>query len=102
MSICNIMKTIYYSSIDYKVIYDSRLSWKASGILIYLLSKPNDWEVRFRDIVEKSECDGEIAVRNAMKELIKFGYAKLMRGRYLNKNNEKKLGSFYEIYESPC
>ncbi len=66
-----------FAMIDKACLEDVRLSWKARGILVYLLSKPGDWEVRSADLIAKSEHDGRAAVRFAMKGLVKCGYAKL-------------------------
>jgi hypothetical protein len=52
---------------------DPRLSWKAKGMLAYLLGKPNDWTVRIGDLVKRAS-DGEHAVRTGLDELEKCGY----------------------------
>jgi hypothetical protein len=59
--------------LDKTFIEDSRLSWKSKGILMYLLSKPDQWKVIVRDIVNHS-TDGERAVYSGLKELKKYGY----------------------------
>lgn len=101
MSISRIHKTEKFSIIDNEVINDRRLSWKARGVLIYLLSKPNNWEVRLSDIINHSNSDGEIAIRSTFKELLKFGYAKKVKVRIDDETKKKKRGTFYDIYESP-
>lgn len=85
-----------FSIIDNSVINDKRLSWKARGILVFLLSKPNHWETKLTNLINSSEKDGDVAVRSALKELRELGYAKLIRGEF-----NGKLGSFYTIYEYP-
>lgn len=62
--------------IDKRCLEDQRLSWKAKGILAYLLSRPDNWRVYISQLVSCSS-DGETAVASAMKELKDFGYAKL-------------------------
>ena len=54
---------------------DKRISFKAKGILTYLLSKPDNWQVMTSELIEASS-DGEAAVRSALKELEKYGYYK--------------------------
>lgn len=54
---------------------DSRISWKAKGVISYLLGKRSDWKVRITDIVNRS-TDGRDAVRSAIEELKEAGYAK--------------------------
>lgn len=65
-----------YVQIDHRPLNDRRLSWKARGLLAYLLSKPSDWEVIIAALVKESP-GGEETVRGALKELEQVGYAKL-------------------------
>lgn len=62
-----------FVQIDKTPINDNRLSWKAKGLLIYLLSKPNNWKVRISDLVNHA-TDGEKAVYSALQELEDCGY----------------------------
>ena len=57
-----------YARIPNRILEDKKLSWKAKGILAYCMSKPENWEIRITDLVNKSS-DGESAVRSAIKEL---------------------------------
>lgn len=77
MSIIRIQKREHpYVQIDKRCLADSRLSWRARGVLAYLLSKPNDWIVSVKDI-ENNGLEGRDAVQNALKELQQCGYATL-------------------------
>ncbi|WP_317853776.1 DUF6017 domain-containing protein [Chakrabartyella piscis] len=49
------------------------LSWKAKGILAYLLSKPDDWCVIVRDVINHS-TDGKGAVYSGLNELKEEGH----------------------------
>lgn len=69
-----------YVQIDHRILEDARLSWRAKGVLAYLLSKPPEWEVRSEDVINKS-TDGRDAVRSAMAELKELGYAELINTR---------------------
>lgn len=55
------------------VINDSRLSFKARGVLLYLLSKPADWRTRSEAIAAQTP-EGRESVRSAMRELRALGY----------------------------
>ena len=76
---------------------DARLSFKARGILAYLLSKPDHWKVVIADLVNHS-TDGERAVRAGLRELKGYGYARQTKIR-------DERGQFieweYTIYECP-
>lgn len=52
---------------------DNRLSFKAKGLLSYMLSLPDDWIFYESEIVNHA-TDGKQSVRTGMKELEKFGY----------------------------
>ena len=56
-----------YVQIDKKVVEDGRLSWKAKGILLYLLSKPNDWQVYKSKLVKHSK-GGRDSLTSGIKE----------------------------------
>jgi hypothetical protein len=59
--------------LDKGFIDDKRLSYKAKGILTYLLSKPDGWKVIVKDLCNHAR-DGERAVYSGLKELKNFGY----------------------------
>lgn len=62
-----------YVMIDKTCLEDTRLSWKAKGLLAYLLSRPDDWEVRVKDLINRSR-DGRDSVYAGLSELEKAGY----------------------------
>ncbi len=98
MSIIKIQKRDSgFVMIDNKVINDPRLSWKAKGVLVYLLSKPNDWKVQITDVMSRS-TDGEHAVRSALQELIDTGYST----RVVSRSEHGTFDSWdYTVYEQP-
>ncbi len=86
-----------YTVIDNHFIQDTRLSWKAKGVMNYLLSLPEDWEIRLSEI-EKHATDGKESLRGAINELKKFSYIISMQTKNENgKFNEVK----YIIIENP-
>jgi hypothetical protein len=52
---------------------DPRLSWKAVGLLAYIISKPDGWVVHEKDLINR-HTDGRDAVRSGLKELRECGY----------------------------
>jgi len=62
-----------YVIMDKRIFENDALSWKAKGLLGYLLSRPDDWTVILTDL-EKRSADGKHAVRTAIKELQEAGY----------------------------
>lgn len=59
--------------LDKTFLEDDRLSFKAKGILDYLLSKPDNWKVIVGNLVKYSK-DGKSAVYAGLKELKECGY----------------------------
>ena len=84
-----------FFQMDNKSIQDPSLSWAAKGLLAYLLSLPEEWEVHLRDIFSRSACS-RLATESAMNELISAGYIKKEQGE--NKRRTTK----YIIYENPA
>lgn len=86
-----------FVQIDRTVFEDDRISWKAKGMLGYLLSKPDNWQVYIADLENKSK-DGRDAVRSGLKELEEAGYIRRTKKR----NNKGRFeGWEYEVYETP-
>lgn len=69
-------KSHNYSIIDNTPLSDSRLSYRARGVLAYLLTKPDEWEVNMKEI-ESGGKEGREAIQAAFKELQALGYASL-------------------------
>jgi hypothetical protein len=76
---------------------DPYLSFKAKGILAYLLSKPDKWQVYVSDLA-KHAADGASAIRTGLRELKKQGYADYERPR---KENGKFTSGGWTIFEVP-
>ncbi len=86
-----------YVMVNKEWINNEYLSWKAKGILLYLLSKPDDWQVYEEEIVKHSR-DGLDAVKTGIKELINKGYIKRSRQR---DENGRLRAYEYLVFEHP-
>ena len=89
---------VKYTVIANATICDANLSWKARGILAYLLSKPGDWKVIVSHLETQSNEDGKASVV--------AGLAELERHFYLRKTRRPKIkGQFdgwdVEVFEEP-
>lgn len=67
-----------FTMIPNALLADTGISWKAKGVISYLLGKPAHWKARTKDI-ENHGTGGETEVRNALRELREAGYARLER-----------------------
>ena len=66
-------KTKNYSVISNEFIRRKDLSWKAKGILTYILTLPDDWIININEIMTHA-TEGEKAFRSGWKELKDAGY----------------------------
>lgn len=66
-------RTNNFVMLDKGFLEDERLSFKAKGILAYLLSKPDNWKVIVKNLVNAS-AEGKAAVYAGLKELKECGY----------------------------
>lgn len=67
-----------YLNVPSTTVADARLSFKARGILAYLLDKPAGWDLRSVAIAADSP-DGKAAVHSALRELAWAGYYRIER-----------------------
>lgn len=73
MSIIRVEKNENYSTINNTGLNDCNLSFKAKGILAYLLSKPDNWRCQVNDLTKKSK-DGRDSIYAGLRELRENGY----------------------------
>lgn len=86
-----------FTRIDNSMLQDARLSFKARGLLSYMLSKPDGFKF-YLDEMTKHTTDGKDSIRAGLKELEKFGYVQ----RYAVKDKRGKILSWeLDIYERP-
>lgn len=87
--------------LDKRISEDSRLSWGARGLLIFLLGKPDSWNVSVNHLraetTNTAKPTGRDGVYGLLDELIQAGY--------VIRSQEKVAGSFsnnsYVVHESP-
>lgn len=98
MGIIRIDKTAgnYFIASKYYV-EDENISWKAKGIMSYLFSKPDDWQI-YQTQLEKVSKDGKASVRSTINELIDNGYITRQSRR---KSNGDFDGYNYTLHEHP-
>ena len=62
-----------YSLIDNTITQNKSLSWKAKGLLCYLLSLPPDWEL-YKTELQNHAKDGRDGTISGFNELVRAGY----------------------------
>lgn len=97
MAIIKVKKrTNFYVQIDKKSIEDKNLSFKATGLLVYLIGRPDDWKI-ILDQLKTCKTDGKDSVRTALLELRRYNYCHLFEVREKGIIKDK----FYYIFEVP-
>lgn len=69
-----------FTTLPNELIRDNRLSWAALGLLVYVLSLPNDFRLRLSHLA-KQKTSGRDATRSAAKVLECAGYLKIRQQR---------------------
>ena len=96
MSVIRVRKDANYFAASNEPFNDVRLSWDTRGLMGYLLSKPDHWEISVTDLVNKGPAK-IFKVRRMLAEARKYGYMNRIR---ITKSD----GTFdwiTEIFESP-
>lgn len=71
-----------FAQIANSALRDSRLSFKARGILALVLSHSGEWTATLRWLESQSQVDGRAAIQSALRELTSLGYRSVHRERY--------------------
>lgn len=80
MTTLRIAKRRGYVQLDARAVNDPLLSYRALGVLTWLLEKPDDWTVRAESIAAAKK-EGRDAVRTALAELEAAGYLVRLKTR---------------------
>ncbi|MCL1701592.1 DnaD domain protein [Lysinibacillus sp. Bpr_S20] len=79
-SIVRVEKNKDYTVINNTSIQDTRLSWKAKAIHVFMLSKPDNWTF-YNEEMQQWAKDGKDSFTAGLRELQKYGYVKKERRR---------------------
>ena len=97
MAKVTVRKDKNFTVISNDIFKDTRLSFKAKGLLTTMLSCPKNWNYTIEGL-SKLSTDGKASIRSALNELEEYGYLERKQLR-----NEK--GAFtdteYIVYEQP-
>lgn len=98
MAIIRTKRTKNFTVLNNDLIRDSRLSFKARGLLQYMLSMPDDWKFYVSELAKHSSKEGESAIRSGIEELEKLGYMR----RIQNRDKSGKFGAVdWEVLDEP-
>lgn len=95
-NIVRVEKNKDYTIINNTSIQDTRLSWKAKAIHVFMLSKPDDWNFYDQEMQQWAK-DGKDSFATGLAELKKLGYVRKERQR----KNDGKFDWVTVVYEVP-
>ncbi len=88
--------TANYTIVDNLTIRDTRLSWAARGILIYLLSMPDNWRTS-ADRLATCGPNGRTYIQSALTELEAVGYVR----RKKTQDERGRWSTELHVYDRP-
>ena len=90
--------TQQFTIVAQTIMRDDRLSLKETGLLVRLLSLPDNWEFSENGLTQIFKQDGQAAIRTGLKKLEEYGYLTRKRTR----DNTGKLGCVeWTVYDCP-
>lgn len=95
-TIFRVEKDKNYTTINNTSVQDKRLSWKAKGIHLFMLTRPDDW-IFYNEELQQWAKDGRDSFLSGLKELQQHGYVKKIRER----NEDGTFDYITVIYEVP-
>lgn len=83
-----------YKAMNRTAAEDTKLSWKAKGVMFYFLSKPDNWEGHMYDLL-KNGIGGRKSLQSAINELKVNNYIETIS---IIKDGKFK-GKYYKIHD---
>lgn len=87
-----------FTVLSNKMLSDVRLSFKARGLLAFMLTRPDDWKFHIGELSSHSSKDGNSAISSAIKELVKATYITKKQGK---KKDGKWAETQWNVGEQP-
>ena len=84
-----------YVMVNKGVANDERLSWQARGLMLHLLSLPDDWQIYESELVKRAP-NGKSSLKSIIKELMGYGY---IERTSLRTTKGQFNGYEYRVYE---
>jgi len=84
-----------YVMVNKGVANDERLTWQARGLMLHLLSLPDDWQMYEVELVKRAP-NGKSSLKSIIKELMGYGYIE----RSSLRNTKGQFNGYeYRVYE---
>jgi hypothetical protein len=89
-----------FTTVNNRFINDASLDWESKGMLLYLLSRPPEWQIIISDLINKS-TNGRDSVYKILKNLQEKRYLKREVLREDSNNKGRITKNIYHIFEIP-
>lgn len=99
MAIFRIEKTKNYTIMSNYHLKDKRLSFKAKGLLSYMLSLPDTWDFSLNGLCSASK-DNLTSIRSTLKELQEYNYL-IIKKLLPNQTKSGRIEYEYTVFEQP-
>lgn len=99
MAIFRVHKDNNFTVISNDLIRDKRLSLKARGLMILMLSLPDDWDFSVAGLASINQ-ESEKTIKTMLAELKEFGYLVVTK-KMPNETDSKKIEYIYDLFEIP-
>lgn len=97
MAIIRVQKNENFTIVSNAALRDNRLSLKARGLMVYMLSLPEDWDLSVKGLITCLN-EGKDSINGALRELEKAGYLKREQSRCCGGKFSK---TEFVLYETP-
>jgi hypothetical protein len=87
---------VYTVPIESETANDEEISYRALGLLVHMLNKPADWQMRSEQLSKGKKREGRDAVRKMLHELAAGGYYRLERRRF--RDGKHSMGTALSFY----
>ena len=100
MSVVRVNKNKDYTVMSNCHLREKNMSYKAKGLLSFMLSLPDDWDYSIAGLVAISK-ENSTAIKNMLKELQDFGYLRVTKLMPNKQENRARIEYVYDIFEQP-
>ncbi len=87
-----------FCMIKNSILKDKRLSWKAKGIMSFLLSHSNSWIFYKSELMKHSDKDGRESFTSGIRELKETGYLEIIK---IKNDKGQFIGNQWLLHNSP-
>ena len=86
-----------YTILPNAILKDQRLSYRDIGLLVWMLSKPQDWKFSYDGMLSERSKDGKSVLQTGVRNLQSAGYLRIEKQR----NKGRLADRIWYVYDAP-